>query len=189
MAKDNSGNLIVKRKNNELAGASEVGNEIGEIMAITKQVLENPQMNYPNDDMGYEAFRTNSISYLEYVQQVNASGNLKKQMIPDIEGWTNYIGITRDKLRYMQKSRSEKWATLIDQMKNGILACKKQLMLNGQISPVTAIFDLTNNHGYANSSEFKINKSDDVEKRQALTVTEIKEKYGGSGEMPVLPED
>ena len=84
MAKDNSGNLIVKRKNNELAGASEIGNEIGEIMAITKQVLENPQMNYPNDDMGYEAFRTNSISYLEYVQQVNASGNLKKQIIPDI---------------------------------------------------------------------------------------------------------
>ena len=89
----------------------------------------------------------------------------------------------------MQKSRSEKWVTLIDQMKNGISACKKQLALNGQISPVMAIFDLTNNHGYVNSNEFKINKSDDVEKRQALTVTEIKEKYGGSGEMPVLPED
>lgn len=89
----------------------------------------------------------------------------------------------------MQKTRSEKWADLIDQMKNGISACKKQLALNGQISPVMAIFDLTNNHDYVNSNEFKINKTDDVEKRQALSVTEIKEKYGGDGGMPVLPED
>ena len=187
MARDNKGNLIVQRKKNELAGTSEIGNEIGEIMSITRQSLENPNFTYPNDENGYEAFRLNSISYLEYVQQVNASGNLKKQIIPDIEGWTNYIGITKDKLRYMRKSRSEKWTNLIDQMKNGISACKKQLALNGQISPVMAIFDLTNNHGYVNSNEFKISKSDDVEQRPALTPTEIKEKYGSSGEMPTLP--
>lgn len=187
MARDSKGNLIITHSKNELAGASDIGNEIGEIMTITRNSLENPNFTYPNDDTGYEAFRLNSISYLEYVQQVNASGNLKKQIIPDIEGWTNYIGITRDKLRYMRKSRSEKWVNLIDQMKNGISACKKQLALTGQISPVMAIFDLSNNHDYVNASEFKINKSDDVEQRPALTPTEIKEKYGGSGEMPTLP--
>lgn len=189
MARDEKGNLIVSRRQSGLSNPSGVGNEIGEIMAITKQVLENPQMNYPNDDVGFEAFRTNTISYLNYVQQVNASGNLDKQIIPDIEGWANFIGLTRRKINYMQKTRSEKWADLIDQMKNGISACKKQLALNGQISPVMAIFDLTNNHDYVNSNEFKINKTDDVEKRQALSVTEIKEKYGGEGAMPVLPED
>lgn len=187
--RDEKGNLIVSRKKNELINDGSVGNEIGEIISITEQVLANPEINYPNDEIGYEAFKNNSISYLEYIRQVNASGNLKTQIIPDIEGWTNYIGITKKKLQYMEKSRSEKWASIIDRMKNGISACKKQLALNGQLPTVMAIFDLSNNHGYVNASEFKVSKTDTVEQRQALTVTEIKEKYGGSGEMPVLPVD
>ena len=87
----------------------------------------------------------------------------------------------------MRKTRGEKWVDLIDQMKNGISACKKQLALNGQISPVMAIFDLTNNHDYVNSNEFKINKSEEVENKQALTMTEIQEKYGSNSEIPSLP--
>ena len=140
MARDSKGNLIITHSENELAGASDVGNEIGEIISITRNSLENPNFSYPNDDAGFEAFKLNSISYLEYVRQVNASGNLKTEIIPDIEGWTNYIGITKNNAELFANVRilGSPFETMLEYTKitritenNHFFLYKKDICLNG----------------------------------------------------------
>lgn len=110
---------------------------------------------YPNDERGLEMFRDNTVSFMDYVQEVNSNPDLDHKLIPDIEAWATYIGVTR-KTIFEYEHRGGEWTTTIQAFKNAIASIKKQLLFTYKIPPMVGVFDLTNNHGYVNSNEFKL---------------------------------
>jgi len=110
---------------------------------------------YSNDKRGLEEFVQNTIEYFEYVNTVNSNPDLDKKLIPDIESWAVYLGITRNTiLNYEQ--RGGNWLDVIQFYKNAIASVKKQLALTFKVPPMIMAFDFTNNHGYCNTNEFKL---------------------------------
>ena len=110
---------------------------------------------YEESPEGLERFRNNCIGYLEYIQEQNQRPDCKK-IVPDIEGLTVFLGITRNTLSLYERNRGEDWKEQIDQIKNAIMAVKKELAFHQQIPTVYAIFDQVNNGDYRNVSEFKL---------------------------------
>lgn len=131
-----------------------------------------------NDDMqGLEDFKQASIEYLEHVRKVNNSPDNENHLIPDIESWATYLGTTRATILTYEKSRGEEWQEFIALIKGAITACKKQLAFRQKIPTVLALFDLTNNSGYVNSSEFKL-ATEQPQKQMQRTPEEIAADYG-----------
>lgn len=125
-------------------------------MTITTSVqrLGRPS-EYPNTKEGLQAFIDKTIDYFEYVKAVNENEELEQKLIPDIENWAVYLGITRQTI-FTYEHRTPEWHDVIANFKNAISACKKQLAMTYKIPPMVAVFDLVNNHGYVNSNEFKL---------------------------------
>lgn len=118
------------------------------------QSLRRETGKYPNNPEGLEALKQGIIGYFQYINDTNAS--LEKQPVyPDIEGLSMYLRTTRKTLRDYE-ARGGEWAEVIGRAKTAITAVKKQLADSFRIPPILAIFDLTNNAGYVNSSEFRL---------------------------------
>ena len=111
---------------------------------------------YPATAGGLESFIQNTIEYFEYVKTVNSEPNAtdKNYIIPDVESWAIFLGISRQTL-WTYSKRGGQWQEVINYYKDAIGMIKKQLALHFKVPPVFSIFDLVNNHGYLNSSEFK----------------------------------
>lgn len=141
------------------------------VMDMTCAILKNlggRPFIYPNNEAGLKSFIENSQGYFTYVQNANNKLEEKQQIIPDVEGYCLWLGISRTTLKnYVD--RGGEWAAVIDLFKNAIGNAKKQLILKGRIPAVIGIFDLTNNHSYVNSTEFKLetrateSKASDIE--------------------------
>ena len=110
---------------------------------------------YPFTAAGLEAFIHKTIDYFEHVNAINANPDLERKLIPDIESWAMFLGVTRQTIWGYQQ-RGNEWKDTIEYYKNAIAAVKKQLALNYKIPPMVYVFDATNNHGYVNSNEFKL---------------------------------
>lgn len=110
---------------------------------------------YSPDKEGLEQFINKSIDYLEYVKAVNQDKEAEQRLIPDIENWAVFMGITRNTLLNYEQ-RGAEWRDCIQLYKENIAAVKKQLALKFKIPPVIFALDFTNNHGYVNSNEFKL---------------------------------
>lgn len=116
---------------------------------------------FSNTRQGLEDFIQKSCDYFAYLQAVNSTDQEEQEqgktprLIPDVESWALYLGITRMTIHNYQ-SRGKEWNDTIEYYKGAIAAAKKQLMLSGRIPPVIALFDLTNNHSYHNTSEFHL---------------------------------
>lgn len=128
---------------------------------------------FDDTDQGFSDFREASISYLEYVRKTNNNPGNEHHLIPDVESWATYLGTTRMTILTYEKSRSDEWQDFIAQMKGAITACKKQLAFRQKIPTVLALFDLTNNSGYVNSSEFKLQPGEQEVYRRVLTAAEL----------------
>lgn len=113
---------------------------------------------YPFTTEGLDRFINKTIDYFEYVNSINANPELERKLIPDIENWAMYLGITRQTI-WAYQNRGREWKDTIDYYKNVIAAVKKQLAMNYKIPPMVYVFDATNNHGYVNSNEFKLTQS------------------------------
>lgn len=127
---------------------------------------------FTDDAAGLAEFREASIAYLDHVKKTNDNPDNENKLIPDIESWAAYLGTTRKTILEYEKGRDEEWRDFILQMKNIITACKKQLAFRQKIPTLLAVFDLTNNSDYVNTSEFKL-KPDVTEYKQALTAAEL----------------
>ena len=110
---------------------------------------------YENTKRGLEEFIQNTLDYFEYVSTINSNPDLEKKLIPDIESWAVYLGITRNTILNYE-SRSIDWKDTIAYYKNCIASIKKNLALNFKVPPMIMAFDFTNNHGYCNTNEFKL---------------------------------
>ena len=127
---------------------------------------------YPETEQGLEDFRQTTIDYFQYVKDTNANPDIDKKLVPDIEGWAVFTGLTRRTILTYEKQRGESWRNFIEQTKNAIAACKKELAFHQQIPPVVFMFDACNNHSYTNTSEFKVEAISDKQQR-VLTAAEL----------------
>lgn len=148
---------IVKTKNKgqcELATGSDM-EAISDIVLTSLKNTGGRPATYQDSEKGLQDFRQQSIAYFEYIKQVNAGKETEKAVIPDIENWAVFLGITRQTIfRYEQ--RGEMWRETIQIFKNAIASYKKEMALRYRIPPMIAAFDFCNNHGYVNTSEFKM---------------------------------
>lgn len=127
---------------------------------------------YPETEQGLEDFRQTTIDYFQYVKDTNANPDIDKKLVPDIEGWAVFAGLTRRTILTYEKQRGEDWRNFIEQTKNAISACKKELAFHQQIPSVVFMLDACNNHGYTNTSEFKVEAISDKQQR-VLTAAEL----------------
>lgn len=127
---------------------------------------------FEESEQGLQDFKEASISYLEYVRETNNSPDNENHLIPDIESWATYLGTTRMTIINYEKNRGQEWKDFIALIKGSITACKKQLAFRQKIPTVLALFDLTNNSDYVNSSEFKL-RPETFEQTRPLTAAEL----------------
>ena len=110
---------------------------------------------YENTKRGLESFIQNTVSYFEHVNAINSNPDMERKLIPDIESWAVYLGITRATI-FNYEQRGNDWREVIAYYKNAIASVKKQLALNFKVPPMIMAFDFCNNHGYINTSEYKL---------------------------------
>lgn len=131
---------------------------------------------YPETEAGFSDFKQATIDYFQYVRDTNSNPNINKKLVPDIEGWAGYTGLTRRTILTYEKQRGSKWSDFISQVKNAICAAKKELAFHSQIPPVVFMFDACNNHSYTNTSEYKIEAiSDKAPERHATLEEQIQQ--------------
>lgn len=128
---------------------------------------------YPETPEGLADFKKATIDYLQFVKDTNANPDLDKKLVPDVEGWANFTGLTRRTILTYEKQRSGEWSDFIAQTKNAIACAKKELAFHQQIPPIIAMFDLTNNHNYVNTSEFKIEAISNEPPKRILAMDEL----------------
>ncbi len=133
---------------------------------------------YPDTPQGLEDFKQATIDYFQYVKDVNANPDIEKKLVPDIEGWAVFTSLTRRTILTYERQRGEDWKNFIEQVKNAICAAKKELSFHQQIPPVVFMFDACNNHGYTNTSEFKIEAISDKPKERQLSLEEQVQQAG-----------
>lgn len=110
---------------------------------------------YENSQAGLEQFVQKSAEFFEYCNEVNASLEPQQRLIPDIESWCVFLGVTRVTIHQYTK-RSPQWSETIDMIKGCILMAKKQLAMHNRIPSLIFLFDATNNHNYVSTSEFHL---------------------------------
>ena len=92
-------------------------------------------------------------AYWDVLKDKNQSG---VKIIPDIEGFCCFAGISRETLNEWERSRPSEYSDSIKRLKNDIAAYKKQLGLRGAIPPIVFATDFNNNHGYTQRQEIAI---------------------------------
>ena len=147
------------------------------------------QAKYENSDRGLNLFMERATEFFSYINEVNGNPDLEKKLIPDIETLCCYLGITRKTLALYRK-RNEQWEQAIDLVKDGIMACKKQLAQTHRMPPLIYIFDAVNNFGYHNATEFHLS-TEPTEATQTPQIAEsqLAEIATAVPELPRLPED
>jgi hypothetical protein len=169
--------------------ASMTGTEINDVLSAGISSYHKGFAVYPDTAEGLAAFRRDSESYLAHCRDQNeaAALGLASPVVPDIESWASYLGTTRRTIARYEKGRDEEWKQAISAVKEIITACKKQLAFVGKMSPVLAIFDLTNNSDYVNSSEFRLSAEAAPEAKQ-ITAEEWEKVIDAEPEAPKLSD-
>lgn len=114
---------------------------------------------YSNDQEGLERFKTMTLEYMKEIRKRNVEAENSKRMrlIPSVEMWAAYLGITRQTIHTYEHNYNAEYKEFIQQFKNVIAAVKKELAENGKIPPVIHIFDFVNNHSYLNTNNVTVN--------------------------------
>ena len=149
------------------------------------QSLKRGVARYPNTQEGLEALKQGILGYFQYINDHNQSTE-EKPVFPDVEGLCMYLRITRKTLS-MYEARGGEWGELIGNAKTVITAVKKQLADTFRIPPILHIFDLCNNAGYVNSSEFRL-QAEPVQDGTTPRISETElARLSAETELPTLP--
>lgn len=89
-------------------------------------------------------------AFWDIMNEKNAEG---VKIIPDVEGFCCFAGISRETLNVWEGTRHGAFSDTIKSLKNMIAFSKKQLALSGKIPPLTFATDFNNNHGYTQKQE------------------------------------
>ena len=167
--------------------------DLGALLEVSIEQIGNRQAGkvaiYENSEEGLNAFFEGTKRYFQYIRDANVEN--EEKLIPDIEGWCTFLGLTRQTILNYAK-RSTTWGEAITYIKDCILASKKQLAYRFKIPPVVYLNDISNNHGYLNTSEFRITTNGDMAGQiTQLSREEIRSRYQALEEFrerPQLPE-
>lgn len=124
---------------------------------------------YPDTDDGLIQFFEDTKKYFEYIKDANSVNDEK--LIPDIEGWYSFLGVTKQTVLNYER-RSPVWEEAIEYIKQNILAAKKQLAFRFKIPPVVYLNDVSNNHGYLNTSEFRLEMSNHISDKETPVLSQ-----------------
>lgn len=97
-----------------------------------------------------EEFQQVAENYINYIRDKALQG---VRLIPDVEGFCSFAGISRDTLNDWERTRPGVYSDTIKMLKNTIAAYKKQLAFNGEIPPIVFATDFNNNHGYTQAAQ------------------------------------
>lgn len=144
---------------------------------------------YECTQQGLEQFIKKSTDFFEYCNTVNASLEPQQRLIPDIESWCCFMGITRQTLMKYTK-RNQQWSEAIEMIKEHIAMAKKQLGMRNRIPQMVLVFDLANNHNYVNTSEFRLvaDEPKDTATTPSIPIEEIL-RVNKMPELPEMPQD
>lgn len=121
---------------------------------------------YPNTAEGLQMFQARTQEYFRRIRDHNTALDAEtRAMLPDIEGWALYCGVSRVTL-FSYSRRGGEWERFIELVKDGIAAAKKAAANDFRTPPVFTIFDLKCNHGYIEKSELMLTTNADLEERQ-----------------------
>ena len=154
-------------------------NDLGALLEVAIEQLGERKAgrlsNYPDNQEGLEAFVFATQQYFQYIADANKEN--EEKLIPDIEGWCIFLGITKQTVLNYAK-RSQNWEDTIEYIKESILAAKKQLAFRFKIPPVVYLNDVSNNHNYLNTNEFKLVTSNENRGNMPTqTAQQIADKY------------
>ena len=105
---------------------------------------------------GLQDFLEDCSEYFRRINSINQNPDMERLVVPDVEGLCAHLQITRQTLHNYAATRSDDWREAIELVRTCIASAKKQLANTYRIPPVFALFDLVNNHGYRNATEFKL---------------------------------
>lgn len=164
--------------------------EADDLTALTKLAVSSLKEHgghiakYECTPQGLEQFIKKSTDFFEYCNTVNASLEPQQRLIPDIESWCCFMGITRQTLMKYTK-RNQQWSEAIEMIKEHIAMAKKQLGMRNRIPQMVLVFDLANNHNYVNTSEFRLIAD---EPKDTTTPSISSAEIRRIAEMPEIPQ-
>ena len=103
---------------------------------------------YPN--YTYESLAEKAAEYFRDIYQKN-SNNIP--IIPDIEDFCLYCGMSRRYYLDLLHGSEIKIAQLCERINTALATCKKQLAFDGHINPTVFAIDMNNNHDYVQARQ------------------------------------
>lgn len=189
--RDEKGARIIKYKNFERGKdyAPTTGNELAEMYTMAKDNMERKKewrIRAGGGGIRYETvedLENGIIAYWDYLLKANTK---EIALIPDLEGLCAFLGISRKTLNNWENNDVRGFAATIEQAKNDIAACKKQIGLQGKIPPLVMAMDFNNNHGYVQKQEVVVTPNNPL--GDAASNEELLAKYQQYAELDELPE-
>ena len=159
------------------------GDDVSDILQLAIDTAQKQGVTrYENSERGLEAFRQRSLDYFQYIKEQNESADSASsaRVIPSIESWAVFMGMSRMALLTYEKQRGDAWRDVIGYFKNCIQACRSQLADRNRLPVVAYIFSSVNSYsGYSNTSEIKFSGIPEKEEMRISTETpeQIAERY------------
>lgn len=135
-----------------------------------------------------EEFREVAERYINYIKERALDG---VRLVPDIEGFCAFAGISRETLNNWETARLGAYSDTIKIFKNTIAAYKKQLAFSGEIPPIVFATDFNNNHGYTQAAQ-KIDLNVGKQAQELPTAADIVQRLPvetGGTDPAELPDD
>lgn len=159
------------------------GDDVSDILQLAIDTAQRQGITrYEDTGRGLEAFMQRSIQYFEFIKQQNESADSEgsARLIPSIESWSVFMGLSRMAILTYEKQRGDDWKDAIAYIKGAIQACRSQLADRNKIPVIAHIFSAVNSlSGYANTSEIKVTAIPEKEEKHISTETpeEIATRY------------
>ena len=118
------------------------------------------------------------MAYWDYLMKANEQ-NIA--LLPDVEGMCAFLGITRNTFLEWERNDVRGFGATIEQAKNDIAACKKQIGLHGKIPPIIMAMDFNNNHGYTQRQEVVVTPNNPL--GDAVSNEELLARYDAYAEL------
>lgn len=173
-----------KRKTGAYEVLPMTGGDIADLLTLAVDTARKRGVaKYENTPEGLQAFTERSLQYLEFINEQNkqADETDARRLIPSIESWAVYMGLSRMTLLTYEKQRNADWSDFISWQKNVIMSARTQLADLSKIAPLMHIFTAVNSHsGYANTSEIKLTAIPEREEKTTHeSASAIAERYRG----------
>lgn len=144
-------------------------NEISALNRLAVESLRHSTAKYEDSPQGLEIFRKRVLEYFDYIDETNADCEDGKPLLfADIESLCCFCGISRNTL-IKYGYRENEWGEFVARLKDVIVSSKKTLALKNKLSAVMTMFDLTNNSGYLNSSEFHLSTGQPTDEEKIVS--------------------